>query len=156
MNIKDFALYRDDGICALKGSKKTVEDLSKNIRVIFREVGLKLDIPTGPSKSVDFLDLNLNLTTGFHAPYRKPLNVPLFIHKDSNHPPKIKEEIPKMVCKRLSNNSSNKEIFDNSKQPYIDALKKSGFENITLDYIPKHNQSKPKAKKLYFITFHGT
>merc|ERR1712083_229122 len=124
MNKTDFALYRDDGICAIRGSKSDVDDLCKEIKVIFKKVELKIDIPTGPSKSVDFLDLNLNLTTGHHAPFRKPLNTPLFIHKDSNHPPRIKSEIPKMVCKRLSNNSSNKQIFDRSKQPYIEALKK--------------------------------
>ena len=109
MNISDYALYRDDGICAIRGNKSEADDIRKKIKAIFKNVGLKIDTPsTCPSKSVDFLDLNFNLTTGFYSPYRKPLNEPLFIHKNSNHPPSMIREIPRMVCKRLSTNSSNK------------------------------------------------
>ena len=148
MDITDFALYRDDGICAIKGTKRSANDMLKKIVQVIKEIGLKVDIPpTGPAKSVDFLNLNLNLTTGFHSPYRKPLNVPLFIHKNSNHPPSILKEVPRNVCKLLSVLSSNKEIFDNAKQPYIDSLtKNSGFENVEMNFIPK-DESKRKPKK---------
>ena len=96
MNINDYALYRDDGICALKGNKSTVDNIRKELLKIFKhDIGLQVDIPsTCPAKSVNYLDLNMNLTTGLYAPYRKPQNEPLFIHKDSNHPPNIKKEIP--------------------------------------------------------------
>ena len=99
MNIQDFTLYRDDGICALRGTKITVDSTRKKIEKIFEKVGLQVEVPpTGPSKSVDFLKLNMNLTTGFHAPYRKPLNNPLFIHNHSNHPLNVRKEIPHNVC----------------------------------------------------------
>ena len=143
--IHDYALYRDDGICAVKGSRSDVDRIRKQIEKVFKNVGLKLELPKTPAKSVNFLDLNMNLTTGFHAPYRKPSNEPLFINKDSNHPPNIIKEIPRMVAKRLSNNSSNEHIFDNAKHPYIESLKRSGFENVELNYTPRPN--KPKTKK---------
>ena len=76
----------------------------------------------------------LNLKSGFHAPYRKPLNDPLFIHKNSNHPPNVTKEVPRNACKRLSANSSNKQIFDNNKGPTIEALKRSGFTDFELEW----------------------
>ena len=125
MQINDFALYRDDGICALKGPKQAVDGIRKQIEQIFKRVGLKVETPPfGPAKSVNFLNLNLNLMPGFHVPYRKPLNEPLFIHKNSNHPPNVTKEVPRNACKRLSTNFSNKKIFDENKGPTIDALKK--------------------------------
>ena len=151
MNPDNFVLYREpyrvDGICAIKGTKRSVNDICKKTEGIFNTIGLKVEIaPTGPSKSVDFLDLNLDLSTGFHGPYRKPLNKPLFIHKDSNHPKTIKVEIPRNVCKRLSNNSSNEKILNNAKPPYEEALKISGHENVEIKFIPKENTGKHKKK----------
>ena len=58
-----------------------------------------------------------------------------------------------MVQKRLSNNSSNKEIFDMAKTPYIEALKRSGYQNFEMNFIPRSEVSKPKksnAKKVIF------
>ena len=76
MNLNDFALYRDDGICAIRGTKRSVNEICKKIEEIFKETGLKVDIPpTGPTKLVNFLDLNLNLSTGYYALYRKPLTL---------------------------------------------------------------------------------
>ena len=117
---------------------------------------MKIEIsPTGPVKSVDFLDLNLNLSTGLYAPYRKPLNKPLFIHKDSNHPPAVQKEVPRNVGKRLSNNSSNEQVLNKAKPPYEEALKHSGRENIEIKFTPTENTQKrpknnPKSKKVLF------
>ena len=76
----------------------------------------------------------------------KPLNKPLFIHKDSIHPKAIRVEIPRNVCKRLSNNSSNEKILNNAKPPYEEALKMSGHENVELKFIPEENTDKHKKK----------
>ena len=93
------------------------------------------------------------MTTVLHAPYRKPLNDPLFIHKDSNHPPNIKVDVPKNACKRLSTNSSTKEIFDIAAPPYIEALKRDGYQNFDFSYIPKQSTQKPKKAKSRKILF---
>ena len=154
MSISDYALYRDDRILSIRGSKKSVDDILKRIISIFTNLNLEIDIPpTGASKSVDFLDLNFNLTTGCHAPYRKPLNKPLFIHKQSNHPKSILDEIPRMVSKHLSNNSSNKEILDNPKPPYEEALRLSGYDNVDITFQPKIVFKKPTKKPKDKILF---
>ena len=64
MSQADFALYRDDGICAIRGTKRSVDDTQKKIEKTFNIIGLQVEMPTmGPTKSVDFFYLNLNLTT---------------------------------------------------------------------------------------------
>ena len=53
----------------------------------------------------------------------------------------------------MSTNSSNKQIFDIAKPPYKEALKRSGFENFQLKYIPKNDLPKlkrSKSKKVWF------
>ena len=40
-------------------------------------------------KIVDFLDITMDLKTGEHKSYMKPNNTPLYVHKQSNHPPNI-------------------------------------------------------------------
>ena len=149
MNYSDFALYRDDGICAIKGTKRTVDDTRKKIEGIFKDVGFQVDIPpTGPVKSIDFFDIKFNLSTGQYAPYRKPLNKPIFIHKNSNHPDIIKKQVPLNVEKRLSNNSSNEKIFDSAKIPYQESLEKnSNFTNFNLKFQTKQSSQKSNKSK---------
>ena len=65
----------------------------------------------------------------------------------SNHPKTIINELPRNVEKRLSILSSNRKIFDDAKQPYIDALESSGFKNVELNYQPKQNTKKPRKSK---------
>ena len=67
MHLSDFALYRDDGLCALRCTKRSIDDIRKKIEVLFKNVKLQIETPPiGPAKSLDFLDLNVNLKTGFH------------------------------------------------------------------------------------------
>ena len=55
-------------------------------------------------------------------------------------------ELPKSISKRLSDLSSNKEIFQKATPIYFEALKKSGF-NEPLVFIPKTNTSDNISKK---------
>lgn len=67
-----------------------------------------------------------------YLPYRKLDNPPFYINNCSNHPPKVPKQAPKSINKRLSDLSSNKEIFQKTKPAYSDALNKSGFqENLS-------------------------
>ena len=52
---------------------------------------------------VNFLDVTLNLLENTYKPYKKPGDKIWYIHKESNHPVKIKTEMPKIIEKRLSN-----------------------------------------------------
>ena len=44
----------------------------------------------------------------------------------SNHPPLVTKNIPKGIATRLTTISANEEIFNESKKPYMEALKKAG------------------------------
>ena len=73
---------------------------------------------------VNFLDLTLNLAEGTFEPYRKEGNVPLYINKDSNHPPSIIKALPKMIAKMYSDNCSNEDIFNQHKHEISEPMKK--------------------------------
>ena len=86
--------------------------------------------------------------------YRKPNDTPCYINKQSNHPPMIIKEIPKMVNKRLSRISSDKEVFEETVHMYKDAIKKAGHKH---NFIFKENEVKSTKKKkkknlIYYIT----
>ena len=99
----------------------------------------------------DFLDVKLNLETHQYCPYRKPGDTPIYINVESNHPPTIIKEVPKMVEKRLSRLSSTKEIFDNEIGIYQKALDESGHK-VKLSYNPSvtRKTSKQKRKVTWF------
>ena len=95
-------------------------------------------------KPVDFLDVTFDLDNNAYKPFRKENNKPIYINKHSNHPPSILKQLPKSIEKRISETSSNKDIFDESIKPYKDAFKESGFSE-TLNYIaPKANKEQKK------------
>ena len=90
----------------------------------------------------DFLDPTFDLTSESFWPYRKPNFNPQYIHTNSNHPPNIKKQLPNIIAKRLSQNSSNKSELEKAAPDYEKVLQKSGF-NIKLQYkAPK----KPKSR----------
>ena len=49
-----------------------------------------------------------------YKPYQKSNNEPLYIDKKSNHPPSIPRQLPKPISKRISEISSNEEMFKQS------------------------------------------
>jgi hypothetical protein len=77
----------------------------------------------------------MDLSDGTYRPFNKPNNPLNYIHADSNHPPSIIKQIPKAISKRISNNSSSREIFDNAAPLYNNALEKSGYRE-KLTYCP--------------------
>ena len=126
-----WGLYIDDGLvilCNVNGQQ--IDCTRKTIIKIFKDVGFSIDIETN-SKVVDFLDITFNLNNGIYKPYKKPNDRLLYINKSSNHPPQIINQLPKILSGRLSRNSSNKEVFNTAKGEYEEALKRSGYSNIS-------------------------
>ena len=78
-------------------------------------------------KTVDFLDVTLDLSTGKHQPYRKPNNKPVYVHQLSNHPPAIIQQLPKTISRRLTDISNDRHIFEESAPAYNGALRESGY-----------------------------
>merc|ERR1712240_441732 len=76
-----------------------------------KSIGINIIIEN-PSWKIEYLDLNFNLLNDTYYPFRKDNNKINYINSKSNHPPTILRQIPKMVETRLSNNSSNKNLFN--------------------------------------------
>ena len=133
---QNIGLYRDDGLAALKGNPQQVERIKKDICKVFRDHDLKITVEANTTKA-NFLDVTLDLQSGKYYPYTKEGNVPLYVHRKSNHPPSILKNIPESINKRLSEISSDKECFDNAKGVYQEALNKSGYHhNLSFNSTP--------------------
>ena len=78
-------------------------------------------------KIADYLDVTLNRYNGTVSPFRKRNQDLRNVDRGSNHPIQVFKHIPKGIEHRLSKNSSNKEIFERSKQEYEEALKNDGY-----------------------------
>ena len=155
----DCGLYRDNGLVILGNVHGQQIDLTrKNIIKIFKDVRFGIDVETN-SNVVDFFDITFNLNNGIYKPYKKqtfnlnngaykPYKKPndrlLYISKSSNHPPQIINQLPKIISDRLSRNSSNKEVFNTAKGEYKEALKRSGYSNISLSF---HQSSTSHVKR---------
>ena len=104
---------------------------------------------------MDFLDISLNVSDKSHRPYKKPNDTPLYVNTMSNHPKSILlNNIPDMVSKRLSNLSSDKTSFLDTKQVYESALKHSGHPRQVLPKAPPplqaHQQKHGEIKLLLY------
>ena len=109
---EDVGLYRDDGLRVyhnLSGSQ--VERMRKLLGELFKQYELS---HSGSLLKLDLLDVFFDLTNVTFKPYRKPSDSLVHIHVKSNHLPSIIKELPKSIGKRISNISSNEELFDNS------------------------------------------
>ena len=76
-------------------------------------------------------------------PNRNPNNKPIYINKQSNHPPNVLKQLPKCIAKRISDTSSSKDIFDKSISIYQNALYESGFKE-ELKYLSSDTSSEEK------------
>ena len=152
----NMGLYRDDGLaCYKRMPGPLLERRKKEIIKLFQENGLQITIATN-LKSVDFLDVNLNLCTEKHKPYKKPNNEILYVNKMSNHPNTVLKEVPHSVSMRLQHISSSSIEFDEAKSEYEKALKKSGYsfkleyheDNKKKDGNQKKNEKKKRSRKI--------
>ena len=123
-----YGLYRDDGLAMISGSGPEMDRLRKDIIQLFKGMNLKVTIETN-LLITDYLDVSFNLTDGSFTPYTKPGNNIRYISSNSNHPPHIKKQIPRMVKDRLSLLSSNEQIFENEAPLYRKALLEAGYND---------------------------
>ena len=141
----NIGIYRDDGLAVLNTrSGRLTDQVRKQITKIFNSVDLKITVETN-LKSVNFLDVNLNLETKVHKPYRKPNDCPMYVHADSNHPPNIIRNIPAAIERRISTLSSNNAVFKENSELYNDALKSCGYKE-TMRY-KKDNRPRKRRKR---------
>ena len=136
-------LYHYDGL-AFFGytSEPQANRIKKKFIKIFNEhFDFSITCETN-SKSVNFLDVTLNLTIGKYQPYNKPDHNPLYINILSNHLPNIIKSLPGNISKRISNLSADGTTFNKSKDSYNNALTESGFKRkITFQKTAKYFHS---------------
>ena len=117
----NLGLYCDDGLAVVKVRGRPgsiLEGLSKKVIEIFKKEELNITVEHGMSNT-DFLDVRLDLQKNEYRPFRKENDSPVFIHAQSNHPPKIKTQIQPMINHRLSPHSSNEKVFNEEKPMYV-------------------------------------
>ena len=117
-------LYRDNGLILLRNPNGQLSDrIRKNAIKLFKDIGFKIAIEAN-LKLVNFLDATLNLANSTYKPYRKPNDNLLYIHYSSNHSPQNIKHLPDSIEERLSNNFSNKQVFNSAKPEYEKSLKR--------------------------------
>ena len=151
-----YVLYRDDGLMVqIYINDKQIDQLYKKIIKIFKEICFKTDIETN-LKIVAFLDMTFNLINGSYKPYKKPNDTLLYINKNLNHPPQIMKKLPKIINDRLCKNSSNAEIFHESKVGYETALKGIGSKNVNFKYDLENKNNNRRNRQRNIIWFNPT
>jgi hypothetical protein len=91
---------------------------------------------------VDYLDITMDLETGIFKPYRKPGDRPVYVSALSNHPPQVLKNIPVGIEQRMSDNSSNEQIFNDAAPVYQKDLGTVTSSPTTQDLHSKPNQER--------------
>ena len=90
-------IYRDDSLMVLKTTGRGCSKMGERLEKLFREkFCLRITLEANLTV-VNFLDVTMSLVDGSHMLYRKDDLIPLYIHKDSNHPPHVKKQMLKMI-----------------------------------------------------------
>ena len=123
-----------------------MERRKKKIIQIFKQHKLAITVSTGMN-SVDYLDIEFDLKKRVYKPFKKPNSEPLYVHRDSNHPPSVLKQIPNGIARRLSDVSASKEIFDQAAPEYENSLQNSGFQE-KLEYLPEREPRRNRRRKI--------
>ena len=81
---ENIGLYRDDGLCVVKGSGPEIEQIRKKMFSIFKDCKLKVTIE-GNVTVTGFLDVYFDLRKESFKQYRKNNEIPVYINAKSNH-----------------------------------------------------------------------
>ena len=111
-------LYRDNGLAAVNNANgPKLDRIRKYIIALFKEEGLSIIIEINLNET-HFLDITFNLATKKYFSFPKANNTPLYINALCKHSPTIIKQLPKMISKKISDLSRNKEEFDKVKSIY--------------------------------------
>ena len=82
-------LYLDDGLMVLRNCTKRMADIKrKEVIKEFKNIGFDIEIDAN-MKTVNFLDITLDLSSDSYKPYKKPNDHLQYVHTSSNHPVKF-------------------------------------------------------------------
>ena len=119
-----------------------MERIKKDLCSIFSEHSLKITT----KNRVNFLNVTRHLTNGKYVPYTKA-NIPLYLHKRSNHPPRSTDNISQSFNNRLSEISYDE---DHSSKPHLSIKKPLMTPDINTDstFQPNLQQSQHNLQAL--------
>ena len=95
---------------------------------------------------VNCLDVALNLNDGFFRPCDKPDDIIQYVNKEFNHPRNLMKLLPASIEKRLSNNSFDEKIFQQSAIYYEDTLSKARYLDKVGYHAPSASNQENKNK----------
>ena len=145
MDPSSHGLYHDNGLIIVdKSTPKKCDGIRKRWYKLFEEFGFRLDVTTD-LKITDYLDVTFDLYSGTVFPFRKRNQDLRYVNTGSNHPIQVFKHVPKGIEHRLCNSSSNREIFERSKQEYEEALKNDGYR-IKLEYRDRDESSTQRRR----------
>ena len=82
---------------------------------------------------------------------RKPNDKPIYVHRKSNHPPNVLDQIPKSINKRLAAISSSREEFEAAAPEYQKALNDSGYDHKLEFQTPTARKKKPRRRNILWF-----
>ena len=149
--------FRDDLLFVTDLTPRQNDVIKKKLCELFTRNGFSIEIKVN-KKVVDYLDIKFDLDREIFQPFKKPNDEISYVHKDSNHPPKITKNIPPSVQKRLSGISANKEVFDAAAPDYQLALNNAGYKHKlefdeTVHDINNNNTERRKKKRKRNLTY---
>ena len=103
-----------------------------NFKSIFRKNNLSIIVKCN-LKTVDYLDVTINLSGDSCKSFHKPNSEINYIHRESNHPPSIIKQLPLSVESYVSKLSSDEIVFIEAASVYQEPLKRAG-NNHKLSY----------------------
>ena len=124
--------------------KIQLERIKKSLQKTFKEFGLEI-VAESNLRIVNYLDVTLKLNDGSFRPCDKPDDIQ-YIDKESNHPRNLIKHLPAYIEKRLSNNSSDEKIFQESPVYYEDTLIKAGCIDKVVYHAPSASNQLDKNK----------
>ena len=137
-----------DGLALFKNiNGHHADKICKQFYQLFNENGISLEIEYN-LKTVNYLDITLDLNSGTYKPYRKLNDETFYIYAKSNHPANILKQLPTSIITRLYNLPSNPEVFHEASKYYQNVLNQSGYEYKLQCKSPNNeNENKSKSSK---------
>ena len=106
--------------------KTQLERIKKSLQKTFKDFVLEI-VAECNLRIVNYLDVTLNLNDGSFRPCDKPDDIIQYINKEFNHPPNLIKHLLASIEKRLSNNSFDEKLFQESAIYYEDTLNKARY-----------------------------
>ena len=118
---------------------------------MFKENALDIAVQSG-MKTRNYFCVTLELENSTYRPYQKQNNQIKYINIASNHPPSIIKQLLISIESQLSSLSSAEESFNDSVNPYQEALGKLGYK-LKLKYQANINKANNKKQRKRNITW---